>query len=217
MANEELLLQVWHLRQHLLEAHVEELLFKLLHDQYARLEDCLPAVLQKMKWNVKVSILGRVSTYDYEVVPDAQQFPHILAGGLVLHRLREERDEVGRAEVAAVHTLFLQVSVQVGQQYRYESVESIEVKLQHWKLCVEQSAQLEDLDYLAHDSKSKGFITEEKVKKASDKVHSLAVVKLRVDNSVSEQYFAQIFILDPPSVPKGPLDVLFYFILNLLG
>ena len=55
-------------------------------------------------------------TYNYEVVPNAEQFPHIVAVGLVLHRLREERDEVGRAEVRTVHTLFLQVAVQVWQQ-----------------------------------------------------------------------------------------------------
>ena len=55
-------------------------------------------------------------TYNYEVVPNAEQFPHVGAVGLVLHRLREERDEVGRAEVGTVHTLLLQVAVQVRQQ-----------------------------------------------------------------------------------------------------
>ena len=55
-------------------------------------------------------------TYNYEVIPDAEQFPHIGAVGLMLHRLREERDKVGRAEVGTVYTLFLQVAVQVWQQ-----------------------------------------------------------------------------------------------------
>ena len=53
-------------------------------------------------------------TYDDEVVPDAEELPHVLARGLVLHGLREECDEVRRAEVAAIHALLFQVAVQVG-------------------------------------------------------------------------------------------------------
>ena len=55
-------------------------------------------------------------TYNDKVVPDAEQFPHVFTAGLVLHRLGEQRDEIRRAEVAAVHTFFLQVAVQIRQQ-----------------------------------------------------------------------------------------------------
>ena len=35
-----------------------------------------------------------IVTYNDEVVPDAKQLPHVFTRGLMLHHLREERDEV---------------------------------------------------------------------------------------------------------------------------
>lgn len=48
---------------------------------------------------------------------------------------------------------YLEMAVEVGQQNRDESVESVEVQLQHWELCVEQRCQIEAIDDLADDSK----------------------------------------------------------------
>ena len=56
---------------------------------------------------------GNRHTYDYEIVPDSKEFPHVDTRGLVLHGLREERDEVARRKVRAIDTFFLQVTVQV--------------------------------------------------------------------------------------------------------
>ena len=38
-------------------------------------------------------------TYKYEVVPDPEDFPHVVGAVLVLHGLCEECDEIRRTEV----------------------------------------------------------------------------------------------------------------------
>ena len=115
-------------------------------------------------------------TYDDEVVPDAEQFPHVEGAGLVLHRLGEQRDEVGRAEVGAVHRFFFQMAVQVGQHHRDQPVESVEVELEHWQLSVEQGAQFEDVDDLSHDGERQSLVLQEQIKEARNEIHSLTVV-----------------------------------------
>ena len=96
----------------MLKAHVEELLLILLQNENSGLKDRLPPI-------------------NDEVVPDAKQFPHVLTRGLVLHCLGEQRDEVAGAEVAAVDALLFQMNMQVGQEDRDETVQTIEVEFQH--------------------------------------------------------------------------------------
>ena len=42
-------------------------------------------------------------TYNDEIVPNSEQFPHIDGTWLVLHGLREQSDEIAGAKVRAVH------------------------------------------------------------------------------------------------------------------
>lgn len=107
-ADEELLLQIGHLRKHFLEAHIEKLLLELLKNEHSCLEDRFPSV-------------------DDEVIPNAKQLPHVFTRRLVLHRLSEQRDEVAGAKVTTIDTFFLQVNVQIWQQYRDKTVEAVKV------------------------------------------------------------------------------------------
>ena len=70
-------------------------------------------------------------TYDDEVVPDSEDLPHLFLVGLMLHRLREECYEVRRAEIRTIDGLFFEMAVQIGQQYRDQSIKSVEIKLEH--------------------------------------------------------------------------------------
>ena len=97
-------------------------------------------------------------TYDDKVVPHPEELPHIYRARLVLHRLREQRDEVWRAEIRTVHRLLFEVVMQVWQHHRYQSVQAIKVELEHWQLRVKQCTQLEGVDDLAHDGECKRLI-----------------------------------------------------------
>ena len=118
----------------------------------------------------------RIWTYDDEIVPNAEQFPHIDRAGLVLHRLREQRDEVRRAKVRAVYWFFFQVAVQVRQYHRYQPVKPVKVQLKHRQFRIEQGTQFEDVDDLAHDCERQCLVLEEKIEEACDKIHALTVV-----------------------------------------
>ena len=56
-----------------------------------------------------IRVDGKAYTYDYEVVPDAEKFLHVIARELVLHGLGEECDEIRWTEVATVDTEFVEV------------------------------------------------------------------------------------------------------------
>ena len=94
----------------------------------------------------------------------------------MLHDLGEQSDKVAGAEVGTIDAFFFQMTVQVGQQHRDQSIESVEIKLEDLQLCVKQSTQLEDVDYMAHNVECQSFISQEQIEEASDEVHSLAVV-----------------------------------------
>ena len=134
----------------------------------------------------------------------------------MLHCLSEQSDEIRRTEVGAVHTLLLQVAVQVGQQYWDQSVQSIKVEFQHGQLCVEKRAQLKTVDYLTHHCKWKRFIFKEEIEEACDKVHALAVAKVWIDHSIGEQNLAQILIIYSFRKTERAKNVLLDLILNLL-
>ena len=44
-----------------------------------------------------------MKTYDDEIVPDSEQFPHVHRAWLMLHGLSKECDEIGGAKVRTVH------------------------------------------------------------------------------------------------------------------
>ena len=94
----------------------------------------------------------------------------------MLHRLREQRDEVRRAKVGAVYRFFFQVAVQVRQYHRYQPVKPVKVQLEHRQFRIEQGTQFEDVDDLAHDGERQCLVLEEKIEEARDKIHSLTVV-----------------------------------------
>lgn len=155
-------------------------------------------------------------TYNDEVVPNSEELPHVDCTWLVLHRLREERDEVGRAEVRAVDGFFLQVAVQIGQYHGNQTVEPVEIQLQHRQLRVEQRTELENVDDLAHDCKGETLVLEEQEKETSDEVHALAVVELWVHDGVRVEYLSQVVVVDTLGEAERALDVLLDLILNLL-
>ena len=77
--------------------------------------------------------------------------------------------------------------MKVWQQYRYESVQSVEVQLKHWQLCVEKSAEVELIDNLPQYGKAQSFILQEQEQETRNKVHALAVANLWYDKSNSLQ------------------------------
>ena len=78
----------------------------------------------------------------------------------MLHGLREQRDEVAGAEVWAIHSLLLEVTLEVRQKKRYESVEAVKVLLKHRQHRIEKRAQLKQVYDLSHYCESKCFISQ---------------------------------------------------------
>ena len=106
---------------------------------------------------------------------------------------------------------------QVWHQYRNESVQPVEVLLEHGQLRVEERAELVDVDDLAHDGKCKRLVPQEEVQEACNEVHALAIIELGVDHGVGEEDATQVFLRDALSLAKGPLYVALDLLLALLG
>jgi len=103
------------------------------------------------------------------------------------------------------------VVVQVRQVDADKSVQLVEHQLQHRKLGVEQVTHGITFDYLAHDCESKGlFLVHDEVQEASDEVHALAVVQIRVHNCVCLQYFLQGVVRNFLQIVETANDVHFY-------
>ena len=106
--------------------------------------------------------------------------------------------------------------MKVWQQYRYESVQSVKVQLKHWQLCVEKSAEVELIDNLPQYGKAQSFVLQEQEQEARNKVHALAVVKCRVDYSISIEDASQILIVYLIIVLERPTDINFDIVLDSL-
>ena len=98
-----------------------------------------------------------------------------------------------------------------------ESVQLVEVKLEHGQFRVEQVAQVVLLDDLPQHSERQCLVLHDQVEETSDEVHALAVVKVRVNNGVGLQDFIQVLRLNRLHVVEGSLHVHVYRVFNLLG
>ena len=135
----------------------------------------------------------------------------------MLHSLRKQGDEVRRAEVAAIHAEFGEVTCEVRHENRNQSVQPVEVLLQHGQLRVEERAQLVQVDHLAHDCEGKSLVAKEQVEEARNEVHPLAVVKVRIDHRIGEEYASQVLICDAFGRTERAVNVTFNLVLPLLG
>jgi len=80
------------------EWHFQKFILILLQDQNRYFKDSFPPILQqthRVTCSVYFEQKNPDYTYQYEVVPDPLQFPHVFAAGLTLHHLREECYEEG--------------------------------------------------------------------------------------------------------------------------
>lgn len=126
----------------------------------------------------------------------------MLAGGLVLHSLREQRDEITGAKIRAIHSLLFEMTLEIRQKKCYESIEAVKVLLKHRQYRIEQRTQLKQVYDLSHHCECESFISQEQVQESRNKVHSLTVVQIRIHHSVSEENFTQIFIVNALRGPE---------------
>ena len=69
---------------------------------------------------------------------------------------------------------------------------------------------------MPNDGEAKRFILQKEVQEAGYEVHSLAVVKVRVDYSVGIQNLAKVLVFNALSESKRSLNILFNLILDFL-